>query len=58
MQPSLFHQELARIRHADLIREATHRAQPAREAVAVSVEPRRERLRLIRPRFALRLVPA
>jgi hypothetical protein len=57
MQPSLFHQELARARHADLVREATRRVQLPRDEVVSAVEPRRPRLRLIRPRFALRLVP-
>jgi hypothetical protein len=57
MQPSTFHQELARARHADLIREASRRVQLPRDEVATVVEPRRRRLRLITPRFALRLVP-
>jgi hypothetical protein len=57
MQPSLFHQELARARHADVVREATRRVQPPRDDVTTVVAPRRPRLRLIRPRLALRLVP-
>jgi hypothetical protein len=57
MQPSLFHQELARARHADVVREATRRVQLPRAEVVSAVEPRRLRLRLIRPRLALRLVP-
>jgi hypothetical protein len=56
MQPSHFHQELARTRHAEHVREASRRAQPPRDEIATVVEPRR-RLRLIMPRFALRLVP-
>ena len=56
MQPSHFHQELARTRHAQQIREASRRAHAPSETVTV-VEPRRPRLRLITPRFALRLVP-
>jgi hypothetical protein len=57
MQPSTFHQELARARHADLIREASRTARLPRDEVARAIEPRRRRLRLITPRFALRLVP-
>jgi hypothetical protein len=57
MHSSLFHQELARARHADLVREATRRVQLPRAEVVTAAEPRRPRLRLIRPRLALRLVP-
>jgi hypothetical protein len=57
MQPSYFHQELARTRHAEHLREASRRAQLPRDEVATVVEPRRRRVRLITPRFALRLVP-
>lgn len=59
MQPSTFHQELARTRHAEFIREASRAAQIQQEHVehAEDAEPRRRRLRLITPRFALRLVP-
>jgi hypothetical protein len=56
MPTSYFHQELARTRHAEHVREASRRAQPPRDEIATVVEPRR-RLRLIMPRFALRLVP-
>jgi hypothetical protein len=57
MQP-IFHQELARVRHADLIRDATRQAQNPRDRVETIVEPRRRpTLRLITPRLALRLVP-
>jgi hypothetical protein len=55
MQPTTFHQELARTRHAEVIREASRAAQIQQEHVE-HAEPRR-RLRLITPRFALRLVP-
>jgi hypothetical protein len=58
MQPSHFHQELARARHAELIREAARQAELPREHVAHVAAPRQPRLRLIRPRLALRLVPA
>ena len=57
MQPSHFHQELARTRHAQQIREASRRAHSASEETTTVVEHRRPRLRLITPRFALRLVP-
>jgi hypothetical protein len=57
MQQSQFHQELARARHADLVRQAARRFEQPRDEVAPAVEPR-QRLRLIRPRLALRLVPA
>jgi hypothetical protein len=56
MQPSHFHQELARTRHAQQIRDASRRAHAVSESTTV-VEHRRPRLRLITPRFALRLVP-
>jgi hypothetical protein len=57
MQPSHFHQELARARHAQQIREASRRAQTPSDETITVVEPRRPRVRLITPRFALRLVP-
>jgi hypothetical protein len=57
MQPSHFHQELARTRHAEHVRGAIRRAELPREELATVVEPRRPRIRLIRPRLALRLVP-
>jgi hypothetical protein len=56
MQQTTFHQELARTRHAEVIREASRAAQIQQEHVE-HAEPRRRRLRLITPRFALRLVP-
>jgi hypothetical protein len=56
MQPSTFHQELARTRHAESIREASRAAQIQQEHVE-HAEPRRRRVRLITPRLALRLVP-
>jgi hypothetical protein len=57
MQPSHFHQELARTRHAEHVREASRRAHAASDETVTVVEHRRPRLRLITPRFALRLVP-
>jgi hypothetical protein len=57
MQPSHFHQDLARTRHAEQIREAARRAHAASDNAVTVVEPRRPRLRLITPRLALRLVP-
>ena len=57
MQPSHFHQELVRTRHADQIREASRRTHAASEETVIVAEPRRRRLRLITPRFALRLIP-
>jgi len=57
MQSSHFHQEQARTRHAAQIREAARRAHAASDETVTVVEPRRPRLRLITPRFALRLVP-
>jgi hypothetical protein len=57
MQPSHFHQELARTRHAQQIRDASRRAPAASDETTTVVELRRPRLRLITPRLALRLVP-
>ena len=58
MQPSHFHQEIARTRHAEVIREATRRAELPREDIVQALQPRRPRVRLVRPRLVLRLVPA
>ncbi len=57
MQQTQFHQELARARYADLVRQAARRIELPRDEVVPAVEPR-QRVRLIRPRLALRLVPA